>query len=157
MRSHLIAVVALCGLTTADAGADTLSCPNLATAVQAGACPSEEELKYTYVGYCSDNARMYETDDTCSDYQRYRRLKNIALWEAGRGAFQGYLSCELPAATIKAAGAVKISVSRQDGITRVTCTYPQGITFTHRAKGNCAVDGAGDCVANPAACRATCD
>jgi hypothetical protein len=157
MNSRLLALVLLCGSAITNVQADTLSCPDLSAAVQIGACPTEEELKYTFLGYCSDNARMYETDDTCSDYQRYRRMKNTALWEAGSGAFQAYLSCELPAATIKAARASKIAVSRQGGITRVICTYPDGIAFTHRAKGNCKVEVNGDCAANPDACRASCE
>jgi hypothetical protein len=31
------------------------------------------------------------------------RNENVALWKSGDGAFQGYLSCELPAAAVKAA------------------------------------------------------
>lgn len=156
MKSHLAALLLLFGPTMADA-AGTLACPDLATAVQVGNCPTEEDLKYGYIGYCSDNARMYETDDNCSDFQRYRRLKNVANWEAGGGAFQAYLSCELSPATIKAARATGIAVSRQGNITRVACSYPQGIVFTHRAKGQCKVEGSGDCTTDPSACRATCD
>jgi hypothetical protein len=37
----------------------TLPCPDLQTAVQVAACPSDEELKYTFMGYCSDDAKAY--------------------------------------------------------------------------------------------------
>ena len=42
-----------------SAVAANFSCPDLAGAVQVNACPTEEELKFTYNGYCSDNAKAY--------------------------------------------------------------------------------------------------
>jgi hypothetical protein len=90
MRSSLIAVALLVGPATTAAKGETLFCPDLAAAVQVGACPSEEELRYTFTGYCSDNARLYDPDTvTCSDYKHYRRLKNVALWESRDGSLPG--------------------------------------------------------------------
>jgi len=39
--------------------AESLACPDLAQARQVAACPTEAKLRYTFVGYCSDNARMF--------------------------------------------------------------------------------------------------
>ncbi|MCZ7655805.1 MAG: hypothetical protein M5R42_18360 [Rhodocyclaceae bacterium] len=50
---------------------------------------SEVGLKYTYTGYCGNDAHMYAKDESCADYQSYRRLKNVALWESADGAFPG--------------------------------------------------------------------
>ncbi len=157
MKCRLVALVLLIAPAMSPAWAATLSCPDLATAVPVGSCPGEEELRYTYTGYCSDPARLYETDSACASYEQYRRLKNIALWEAGDGGFQAYLSCDLPSATIRAARASKIAVSTRGKMTRLVCSYQDGIIFTHRKKGNCKVEGDGDCAAGPAACQATCD
>ncbi|MDP2135755.1 MAG: hypothetical protein Q8J99_19300, partial [Sulfuritalea sp.] len=72
----------LCSLVS-PVWATVVSCPDLATAVQVAACPAEEELSYTFTGYCSDNSRTYKGDtDVCTDYQAYRKLKNVALWES---------------------------------------------------------------------------
>ena len=86
------------------ASAAEISCPDLGKAVQVAPCPSEEELRYTFNGFCSDNSRLYAKDmDTCVSYQNYRQVKNIALWEAAGGEFQAYLSCDLAPAAIQAA------------------------------------------------------
>lgn len=158
MRLRLAVLALLFGATVTAAMADTLSCPDLSAAVQVGACPSEEELRYTFTGYCSDNARMYDKGaDNCSDYQVYRRVKNVALWESADGAFHAYLSCDLPAAAVKEAKASGIAVARQGRLTRLVCSYREGITFTHRTKAQCKVEGDGNCAANPAACKASCE
>lgn len=159
VSSVAAALLLLSALACGGAIAGTVPCPDLSAAVQAGTCPTEEELKYTFTGYCSDNARMYdkETDNECSNFARYRRLKNIVLWESADGSFHGYLSCDLPAASIKGAKANKIAASRQGKLTRLVCSYGGGLTMVHRTKGECRVDGDGNCAADPAACRATCD
>lgn len=157
MKSFLVVLAVLVTPLLTPAQAATLSCPDLAGAVQVGTCPSEEELRYTYVGYCGANARLYETDSACSNFEEYRRLKNTALWEAGDGAFQAYLSCDLPVATIRAATAAKIEVTSKGRLTLLVCTYSDGITLTHRQKGQCRVEGGGDCAVDPAACKASCD
>jgi hypothetical protein len=145
------------GATTA-ALAETLSCPALATAVQIGACPTEEELKYTFNGYCSDNARMYGKDtDACTDYQHYRRMKNTAAWEAANGTFQAYVSCDLPAASVKAAEPSQIALVKQGKITQLVCTYRDGIVFSYRTRAECKIDGEGDCRTGSSSCQASCD
>lgn len=158
MRSSVAAFVLLFGSTIAGAMADTLTCPDLSAAVQIGTCPSEEELKYTFTGYCSDNARLYDKNtDECADYQRYRRLKNVALWEAGDGSFQAYLSCDLSATAVKGAKASGITVAKQGAMTRLVCSYGDGIAFIHRTRAQCKVAEGGKCAADPGACKAICD
>ena len=145
------------GIGTA-AHADILSCPTLSTAAQVGVCPSEDELRATYIGYCSDDARIYDLadKDTCVNYGSYRRQKNVVLWEAGDG-FQAYLSCDLPADTVKQAKPAGIAVKTRGALTRVVCTYPQDITFVYRTREQCTVEGSGSCGADPASCKAGCE
>lgn len=137
------------------ASAGEVSCPDLAKAVQVAPCPSEEELQYTFNGFCSDNSRLYAKDmDTCVSYQNYRKVKNIALWEAAGGEFQAYLSCDLASATIQAARARGITTSKVARLTRVACDYGEGIVFVHRTHAACKVEGGSECVG--AACMADC-
>lgn len=159
MNLRLVVCVLLLGSTANTmAQPQTLSCPNLSTAIQVGSCPSEEELKYTFNGYCSDNARMYEKGtDACTDYQEYRRMKNTAPWEAGNGVFQAYLSCDLPATSLKNVAPASIAVARQGKITRVVCTYQDEIVFTYRTRAECKVEGDGNCSTEGAACKANCN
>lgn len=155
MKSALAALFLL--LASNLAGAETLACPSLATAVQVGTCPTEEELKYTFTGYCSDNARMYDkADATCADYQNYRKLKNIVLWESADGEFHAYLSCDLTPAAVKGAAAARVSIGKQGTMTRVLCSYGEGIAFAHRTRAACKVEGDGRCGAD-GVCRASCE
>jgi hypothetical protein len=158
MNSRIVAFVLLFVAGIPGALADTVSCPGLSAAVQVAACPSEDDLKFTFNGFCSDNSRMYAKDtDVCTDYQRYRQLKNVALWESGDGAFQAYVSCDLPAAAVRSMKAVQIAASRKGSITRLVCDYPDGVTFTSRTKAECRVDEKTSCSSDPSACRAVCD
>lgn len=155
MKSKLCLVLALVSLA-ASAVAGTVSCPDLAAAAQVAPCPLEEELRYTYKGYCGADARLYGRDaDHCADYASYRRLKNVALWESADGAFHTYLSCELPVAEIKAAKATRIAVVKQGKLTQVVCSYRDDVKFTYRTKAACQVEGAADCTAG--GCKASCD
>lgn len=158
LRRLLPALLFLPLLATA-VRAETVACPDLAQAAQVGTCPSEEELLFTFNGYCSDNARLYnwQEEQVCTDYPLYRRLKNVVLWEAGKGDFQAYLSCDLPSVRTKAAKPIRIGVETKGKLTRVVCGYGEGITFAYRTKARCKVEGSGDCAADPAACKATCD
>jgi len=157
MRSTCLILLLLSALPVKPAIAETISCPDLAQAVQVGACPSEDELRYTYTGYCSDNARMYDMkDDVCSSFENYRKLKNVVLWESGDGAFSGYLSCDLQASTVKAAPVATLAVARKGNMTRVVCTYGDGVILSHRTKQSCRAEGDGSCPGNPAGCRASC-
>lgn len=153
----LVFCLLLAGAVPAMAG-ETLSCPDLATATPVGNCPGEADLQYTFTGYCSDDRRMYQQDTAvCTDYQEYRKLKNVVPWESADGAFMAYLSCDLPAARIKAARASQVSVSREGKISVLACRYDQGITFTHRSRRECTVVSDGSCATDPAACRASCE
>lgn len=157
MKKQMLALAMALGMTL-PALAETLACPDVSKAVQVATCPSEDELKYTFTGYCSDNARMYGKDaDTCSSYENYRRLKNVALWETADGAYQAYLSCDLPAGMLGKLKPVSIAVTKKGKLTLLTCRYPEGIEFTHRTKAECKVQGDGHCATDPAACKASCN
>jgi len=154
MKLRFLSLTLLAALT-GPALAETVRCPDLATAVQAGTCPAEEDLRYTYHAYCSDDARMYRGDnELCADYRRYRKAKNVVLWESADGAFQGYVSCDVPAATLRQARAATMTVGMQGKITRLACSYGEGVVFSYRSRGECKVQ-AGDCAAG--ACAAECD
>ncbi len=157
MRLSSLALILLLCQSAPAVLAETLRCPELSAAVQVGACPAEEELRYTYTGYCSDNARMYSKEtDECVTYDAYRRLKNVVLWESANGDFSAYISCDLPAASLKASRAASVKVAKQGGMTRLICHYGEGIAFTHRTRSECKVAGDGSCAADPAACQADC-
>jgi len=140
------------------ATASSLSCPDLTSAVQVNACPSEEELQYTYTGYCSDNTKAYANEtDSCVRYADYRKMKNVARWESADGVFDGYVSCDLPAAKFKTLKASGMKVLRQGKLNKLVCSYPNEISLTYRTKGACTVVDEKACAADPASCRATCD
>ncbi|UCV03578.1 hypothetical protein [Dechloromonas denitrificans] len=125
------------------ASAVTLVCPDLSGAAQVNACPLEEELKYTYNGFCSDTAKAYANQtDSCIRYEDYRAMKNVALWESQGGVFDGYVSCDLPAAQVKALKPTAMQVERQGKLTKLVCSYANGVNFTYRTKGTCKVDDA---------------
>ena len=157
MKTTTLATLLLLGTTAALAA--PLSCPDLSTAAQVAICPAETELQITYRSYCSDDARMKDKGEdmmTCVSYENYLKKKNVALWESKEGEFQGYVHCDLPAAKVKAAKAVRVEVSKVGKVTRVACTYEDGIVFTHRTKAACKVEGDGRCAGSPA-CKAECD
>ena len=138
--------------------AATVACPELATSVQVAACPDEKELRYTFTGYCSDNSRIYKGDtDVCTDYQAYRKLKNVALWESADGNFNAYVSCDRPSAQVKAAKVDSVRVARQGKITLLVCGYGDGLNFTWRTRAECKVEAAADCAADPTNCKANCE
>ncbi len=157
MRTASTLLFLVASLSLNAAVAETIDCPDLGQAIQVGACPAEEELRYTYTGYCSDNARIYDAkDDVCARFENYRKLKNVALWESADGAFSGYVSCDLPVARLKAARAATIVVARQGSISRLACAYTEGVLLSHRTTRTCAVVGDGRCTDGSAGCRATC-
>lgn len=146
-------VLALLSATTH--AAESVRCPDLASAVQVATCPSEAELKYTFTGYCADNARLYDKDPACASEQAYRQKKNVALWESRDGAFQGYVSCDLPPTSVRAASPSRIAVTRVGSLTRIACTYRDGILFTQRTRAGCSVAGDGNCATGE--CKASCE
>lgn len=140
------------------ATAAEISCPSLADVVQVANCPTEEELVFTYNGYCSDNRRMYtQGPDVCKDYQLYRKLKNVVLWETRDGSFHAYLSCDLTPDTLKQAKPTKVSIGKDGKMTRLACHYGDDIVFAYRSREQCRVDTAAACASDPAACKAICD
>jgi len=145
-------------LVSVPASAETVVCPDPGKAVQVATCPSEEELRYTFNGFCSDDKRLYARDtDTCVSYENYRKTKNIALWESADGAFQAYLSCDLPSGALKNAKPLSIAVTRQGKLSRVVCSYTDDIIFTYRTKSHCMVPDSGNCEAVPTTCKADCN
>lgn len=157
MRTRLKALFPLLllgGLLTTPAQAGTLSCPDLASAVQVAACPTEEELKYTFLGFCGDNARLYGRDVlTCATFENYREAKNIALWESADGAFSGYLSCNVAPDAIRAAKPLRMTNEARKGLTRLVCDYEGEHRLVHRTKANCTVEAAGSGGAQRAQCE----
>ncbi|MBN8475349.1 hypothetical protein [Sulfuritalea sp.] len=155
---HVLIAVGLAALALPAAGA-SVSCPDLAQAAQIAACPAEEELRYTFDGFCASDARAYKGDtDVCTDYQSYRRLKNVALWESVDGAFSAYVSCDRSPAEVKAARVSSLRLARQGKINLVICGYGEGLNFTLRTRAECRLDGGGVmCATDAAACKATCD
>jgi len=146
-RTGALSVLLLAALS-GTAAAATLVCPDLSAAAQVNACPPDEELKFTYSGFCSDNAKAYANQtDSCIRYEDYRAMKNVALWESADGAFDGYISCDLPPAQVKALKPAGMTLEKQGTLTKLVCTYDKGIRLTHRTKANCTVANA----------RATCD
>jgi hypothetical protein len=140
MTVNIRAAVVLAILTAAvPAAAETVTCPPLATAQQVGSCPNEEELKIGFTGYCSDNQRMYDREDTCIAFEKYKALKDVALWETQDGAFQGYLPCGGDQSALKALMPEKAAVSKLGSITKLTCIYPGDITLSRRGKGACTI------------------
>lgn len=130
-------------LLAAPAQAETLSCPDLADAVQVAACPTEDELRYTFMGFCGDNARLYGRDVfTCASFENYREAKNIALWESADGAFSGYLSCNVGADAIRKARPLRMSREQGKGLTRLLCDYENDHRLVHRTKADCTVQTA---------------
>ncbi|WP_297365169.1 hypothetical protein [Thauera sp.] len=153
-RIALLCLALLGGLHATGARAEALACPDLANATQVQPCPNDAELQYTYNGYCSDNARLYGRDVlTCASFENYKAAKNNALWEADGGRFDGYLSCNVGAETIKASKAVKIRVERVKTLTRVICDYENDHRMVHRTKSVCTVEAA-DCTSGE--CKANC-
>ncbi|MDK9723055.1 MAG: hypothetical protein OEL53_17950 [Rhodospirillales bacterium] len=156
-RLALSLLFALTAATSSLAG-ETLTCPDLAQATQVADCPTEEQLRYTYLGYCGDDRRMYEKDNvTCTAYEHFRDLKNIALWESVDGVFQGYVSCALPPAQVKVMKATRMSVVTQGSLTKLVCAYPNNVALTRRSKTPCRVDGDGDCGPGGTDCKVVCD
>jgi hypothetical protein len=145
-----------CALTLPVFAGD-VACPDLATAVQVAACPTEDELNYTFTGYCSDNARMYGKDTmTCTSLENYKKLKNIALWEVAGGDFQAYVHCDLDPAAVKAAKPQRVSVDKAGKLTRVSCDYGDDVVFIYRTRSACQVEGTGACT-DGKPCKVSCN
>ncbi|MCB1960119.1 MAG: hypothetical protein KDE68_06285 [Rhodocyclaceae bacterium] len=158
MKIVRVVLMVLCAAPVlAGAESESLRCPDLSAVVQVGACPSEEELKYTFGGYCGDNKRMYETGDTaCESYANYHKLKNVALWESADGRFDGYVSCDLPEASLRAAELKSMQLGSKRGLVRLACTYGEGVVFAHRTRATCEIESPAACAADASACVARC-
>jgi hypothetical protein len=121
------------------AWAETLACPDMSQAVQAGSCPTKAELEYGFTGFCSDNARMMDKETICNDFELYRQRKDNSLWEAGE--FHGYLSCDQKPDQIRSAKAVAVAIDRAGTMQRVACTYDNGTVMATRTRKTCTPNG----------------
>lgn len=138
-RAQALAAVVLAALSV-TASAATFVCPDLSAVAQVNACPLEEELKFTYNGFCSDTAKAYANQtDSCIRYDDYRAMKNVAMWESADGAFDGYISCGLPPAQVKALKPAGMTLEKLGKLTKLVCSYDKGIRLTHRTRANCTV------------------
>ena len=156
-RSPRLLLALLLGslFVASPARAESMSCPTLADAIQVAACPSEKELRYTFLGFCGDGARMYGGDIvTCANFENYRAAKNNALWESADGQFSGYLSCNVEAASIRASKAQRMQAERKGSLSRLICDYENDHRLVHRTKASCKVE-AEDC--STGECRAVCE
>lgn len=148
--TRLVPLFLLALAVAGPAAAAEYSCPNMADIVQVGTCPTEAEMKWGFVGYCSDNARIYDKDgkDICTDIERYKEAKNVSLWEAGE--FQGYLSCTLPEQALKASRLEHAGIAKAGAITRIVCRYDGGHEMVLRTRASCEMkDGKAVCADKP--------
>ncbi|PWC54730.1 hypothetical protein [Azospirillum sp. TSO22-1] len=134
-----LSVLAILLATSLPAGAETLACPDMSTAVQAGSCPTKAELEYGFDTYCAADARMMDKETVCKDFEVYRALKDTSLWEAG--TFQGYLSCSLTPERIRTAKPVSVAVGRAGTVQRVACTYDNETVMAARTRAACTPNG----------------
>lgn len=136
--------------------AQTLSCPQPEQLRQVNACPTEEQMRAHFNGFCSENSNAYQgKTGPCTDYQEFRRLKNTALWESADGAFDGYLSCETPVSSIQKSNLTRMLATQKGSITAVMCLYGSDVVLTHRTRKTCTVAPA--CASDPAQCQAVCE
>jgi predicted secreted protein len=70
--------------------------------------------------------------------------------------FNAYVSCDRSPASVKAARVSAVRVGKQGKMTQLVCGYGEGISFTWRTRAECKLE-AGNCAADPAACKASCD
>lgn len=135
-----------------------VACPDLKAAVQVGVCPTEDQLKYTFTGYCSDDTKAYKGEtDVCTDFQRYRQMKNIVLWESADGVFDAYVSCDLSKDELQRTKVSGLRLGKQGKQTQLVCSYGDGVKFTYRTRAQCKLDAGVNCSAAPQSCKASCD
>jgi hypothetical protein len=153
-----ILLLALTLAASAALAGETVLCPDLSQTQQVADCPTEEQLRYSYLGYCGDDRRMYEKDNvTCTAFEHFRDLKNTALWESTDGSFQSYVSCSLKPEAVKGLKAERMSAAKAGSLTKLTCAYPSNVSFTRRGKAACTLEGDGACGPDGQACKARCD
>ncbi len=141
MKAYRIVLALALASLSLTASAAQFACPDMAEATQVNACPAEEELRFTYSGFCSDTAKAYANQtDSCIRYEDYRAMKNNAMWESKDGQFDGYVSCDLPLGEVKAMRAKGMKLVRQGKLNKLVCSYDKDIILTHRTKANCSVD-----------------
>lgn len=134
------------------AGSETLVCPSLEQTRQVNACPTDEQLRVSFLGFCSDDNKAYQGQtDPCTDFERFRRWKNTALWESADGVFGGYRSCEAPAASATLA---RLQLDKKGPIQVVQCAYSDGTVLSHRTRKTCTLPPT--CASDPSQCQASC-
>lgn len=156
-KFSIAALGVLFALTQPNANAATIACPELKAAVQVGTCPTEEQLKYAFVGYCSDDSKAYKGEtDVCTDFAQFRQLKNTVLWESADGNFDAYVSCNVPPDALRHARATGMKLGSKGKITQLICSYSNGVNMIHRTRAQCQLDASPACAADPASCQASC-
>lgn len=139
-------------LAPALAASQTLVCPSLAQVRQVNACPTDEQLRAGFLGYCSDDSKAYQGQtELCTDFERFRHWKNTALWESADGAFGGYRHCEAPAAS---ATLGRMWLVQKGPIRVLQCEYSDGTVLSHRTRKTCTLPPT--CASDPSQCQASC-
>lgn len=146
--------------SAAMAGETNFTCPDLSTAQQVGACPSDKELKEGYAATCP--SAMGKRNE-CRPFAAYVKSKGKSLWAVlmGDEEFLSYVRCGLAPETVRASKVqnVEVKCSFESGRCAAQCGYENDFTLKLRFKGECRTANAGkiECKDNPAACVVSCD
>lgn len=143
------------------------TCPDISKAVKVGACPSEGDLERMFSSTCGSRDTKNENTHAkgvCSNFERFKKAKNTALWESADGSFEGYISCDAKESEIKAGKLIKISRSQKREWDSVRCAYEGGSELVLRTRETCEIAGAKllgrymgrMCEAGDKECRAVC-
>ena len=143
------------------------TCPDISQARQVADCPSHAELVHIFSSTCGSKNIKDENPHAkgyCKSFDLFKQAKNTALWESADGEYLGYLSCNTPAAEIKAGKLASISLLQRGRMDKITCAYDSGAKLALRTRKNCQVPGAKpkgmqlsrDCSAGSAECKAIC-
>jgi hypothetical protein len=143
------------------------ACPDLSQARQVADCPSNAELEHIFSSSCGSKNTTDENPHAkgaCRSFKLFKQKKNTALWESANGEYLGYVSCNTPAAEIKAGRLVSINLLQRGRMDKITCAYDSGAKLALRTRESCQVPGAQpkgeqlslDCSADGGKCKAIC-
>lgn len=121
------------------------TCPDIAQAKQVGDCPSDEEMKRMFMSSCGLSDTKGENPHAkglCKNFVMFSKAKNTALWESGDGEYMGYITCDQPAAKIKAGKLIKVSLGQKGVMDRIICGYEGGAELVLRTRQTCEIPGA---------------
>ena len=145
---------------TASATDVVLACPDLSTAQQLGACPSEKDLRALYTATCP---KLLQKRGECKPFEAFARSKDKALWAAQsqNEEFLSYIQCKQTPEVVKASKAVRVGVKcdMKSGRCEARCGYENGVSFSLRVKGSCqtATRQPIDCTDDPQSCVVKCE